>query len=245
MDNDVLKMLPKKAFDLISVKETIYIGAKLTKSIVDKNSYQKMTKDRLSNWKLEDIRIVDSMENRSNVTLGKADGEKILKIYFTQFFDSQKNVHIDLRKSHFSMSDTFYWIPSKLHYTFSSQFYEGVRELYTGFYFADNNKFERGLILLGIIRTNMEENKKMAIIKIFLEHFGEGKEGEVDFSLKKLQNSFNAIFSFFVKEDIPLNPEFAVLGVMLVTLYTTLEEIPYKLNVRQAFIEVFDLYPIC
>ena len=51
----------------------------------------------------------------------------------------------------------------------------------------------------------------------------------------------NSIFSFFLQEDIELNPEFAVLGINLVTLYLTLEEIPFALNVREAFLEVVEV----
>jgi len=42
MEKDILKLLPQKAFRLISIKETLRVGALLTQSLMDKNSYQKI-----------------------------------------------------------------------------------------------------------------------------------------------------------------------------------------------------------
>lgn len=242
MDNDVLKLLPIKAFDLISVKDTFKIGAQLTKSLVDKKTYQKTKEDRSKTFRLDDVMIVDLIPENSPRPYTQSDGEKILKIYFLQFFDPHQIVHLDFRISHFATGVSLLWLPSKLHHTFSNDFKKGVKELYTGFYFDNPEKFELGLSLLGIIQAKMSESKKKEVAKIFFDHFGEGKDANVNFSLKKLQDSFNKIFTYFLKEDIPLNPEFAVLGAMLVTLYVTLEKIPHSLNVHQSFLEVFEKY---
>lgn len=241
MDKDILKLLPQKAFKLLSIKETFKIGASVTKSIFDKDSYELNVKKRMENWKLDDIKIVKEFSLEKEKSMGKEDGEKILKVYFSQFFENMP-VRIDLRKSSFSSSNQLSWTPSKIHYHFSEEFLEGVRELYKGFYFDDDQKFENGLVLLGIIQPTMSITQKKELKELFYKHFGEGKAEAVNFSLKHLQESFNAIFSFFLKEDIPLNPEFAVLGVYLVTLYLTLEQIPYALSVRDAFCEVAQLY---
>lgn len=242
MDNDILKLLPKKAFDLISLSDTLKIGKQLTQSLINKNAYQASVSDRVKSLCLSDLIIVDEILANSQRPNTKIDGEKILSIYFLQFFDGHQNVHLDFRMQHFARHDQFQWMPSKLYHSFSHDFKMGVKALYIGFYLDDQQKFEEGLSLLGIIQAKMNDEKKQAVVKIFLEHFGEGKTGPVNFSLKKLQESFNKIFAHFLKEDIPLNPEFALLGAMLVTLYVTLEKIPHSLNVHNAFIEVFEKY---
>ena len=241
MDKELLKLLPQKAFKLFSIKEIFKIGEKLTKSRFDKNSYDIEFQSRVKIWSFSDIKIVSEFVAPRKIS-SKEDGEKILKIYFSQYFEKDLSVHIDLRESSFSSKDSFYWIPSKFHYQFQKLFREGVCSLYKGFYFENKSDFEHGLICLGIIDLNMSVNQKKGIQEIFYKHFGEGKTQAVKFSLNRLQESFNSIFTYFLKEDIPLNPEFAVLGINLVTLYLTLQDIPYELNVRDVFIEVYEKY---
>ncbi len=238
MDKDILKLLPQKAFKLLSFKETLRIGGAVTKSIFDKQFYESSFKRRSEGWKFDDVKLVNDSLKSTDALLSKEDGEKILKIYFSQFFEKNLPIHIDLRKSSFSKTDILCWTPSRINYKFSQNFLDGVCSLYSGFYFDDEEKFEVGLTQLGMINASMSDAQKNNMKELFLNHFGEGKKAAVKFSLKKLQASFNEIFSYFLKEDIPLNPEFAILGVYLVTLYLTLEDIPHALNVSEVFKDV-------
>jgi hypothetical protein len=235
MDIELIKLLPEKAFKLISFKETLKMGERLTRLRLDKNSYERQLDKRIASWKFSDIQIVRELPDSLNSNLTKEDGEKILRIYFSQFFEKDLAVHIDFRKSSFLSSDKFYWQPSRFHYDFQADFLKGIASLYKGFYLDNNSEFESGLKLIGILNDSMTEEKKSKIIEIFYNHFSEGKTEGVQFSLKKLQESLNTIFTYFLKEDIPLNPQFAVLGLNLVTLYSTLQTIPEKLNVFGAF----------
>ncbi len=242
MDNDVLKLLPKKAFKLLSVKETFRIATAATKSVFDKDSYEYSFSNRAEKWKFDDIVLIRDHQPKAETSLNKEAGEKILKIYFSQFFEKDLPIHIDLRKSSFVLAESFYWIPSKLHYKFSQDFLDGVCSLYSGFYSNNAHMFEEGLLKLGMIRESMNNEQKNEMRELFFKHFGEGREAPVKFSLGKIQDSFNAIFSHFLKNDIPLNPEFALLGIYLVTLYLTLQEIPDELNVNAVFNEVIQKY---
>jgi hypothetical protein len=242
MDKDILKLLPQKAFKLLSFKETLRIGGAVTKSLFNKKLYETSFNKRLEDWKFDDIKLIKETLPSTDTLSSKEDGEKILKIYFSQFFEKNLPIHIDLRKSSFSSSVSLSWNPSKVNYTFSQKFLDGVCSLYTGFYFDNAGKFEEGLTQLEMINASMSEIQKNNMKELFFNHFGEGKTSDVKFSLKKLQASFNAIFTYFLKEDIPLNPEFAILGVYLVTLYLTLEDIPHVLNVSDVFNEVVHKY---
>lgn len=242
MDQDILKLLPQKAFKLLSVKETFRVGKMVTKSLLDKDSQVTNFKARKSHWKFNDIELIENNHTLKDGQLDKADGERILKIYFSQFFEKDLPVHIDLRKSSFKKEDILYWTPSKLSYRFSSQFLYGVCALYLGFYNDNVESFDSGLLKLNIANESMNSEQKKEIRELFYSHFGEGRNAPVQFSLAKLQDSFNTIFSHFLKNDIPLNPEFAVLGINLVTLYLTLQEIPEELDVSKVFKEITEQY---
>jgi predicted unusual protein kinase regulating ubiquinone biosynthesis (AarF/ABC1/UbiB family) len=245
MDKEILKLLPQKAFKLLSIKETLRIAATVAKSIIDKKSYSQHFEQRLENWKWTDISLSSAPVKKENSKLSKSSGEKILKVYFSQFFEKNLAVHLDLRSHSFvNGPEIFIWIPSKLHYCFSLKFIEGVQQLYIGFYLNDEKKFIEGLYDLQMIKKSMSEVQKSKIQNLFYKHFEEAKSGPVKFSMKNLQTSFNNIFSFFLQEDIPLNPEFALLGVNLVTLYLTLEQISGPIDVHEIFLQVYKNYEL-
>lgn len=244
MDQDILKLLPKKAFKLLSVKETLRIGTIVTKSIFDKEAYEKSFQSRVAQWRFADIRLSREIPLSKEAPLTKSDGEKVLKIYFSQFFEKELPTHIDLRKHAFGRDEIFAWTPSKLFYHFSKDFLEGICSLYVGFYNDDGEKFEAGLFKLKMINESMDSKHRSEIRDLFYKHFGEGRVAPVSFSLDRLQESFNAIFSYFLRNDIPLNPEFAVLGICLVTLYLTLQEIPESMEVNRVFLEVASHYQL-
>ena len=241
MDKEILKLFPQKAFKLLSIRDSIRIGSAVTKSLIDKKKYENQYIKKEKMWKWKDIRLSESLMQSGQIQ-SKEDGERILKIYFTQFFMEDIAVHLDFRADAFSYNDYFSWKPSKLHYNFSPSFIKGVRALYTGFYLDLDHQFEEGLKFLGMIKESMNDDQKKEVKELFYRHFGEGKNAPVKFSLDHLQESFNKIFSFFLKEDIPLNPEFAVLGINLVTMYLTLQNISAPLDVNSVFLEVHHAY---
>ena len=155
MDKELLKLLPQKAFKLLSIKEIFKIGEKITKSRFDKKSYDIEFQSRMKVWTFSDIKLVSEFTTSRKAVSSKEDGEKILKIYFSQFFENDLSVHIDLRESTFSSTDSFYWIPSRFHYQFQNSFREGVCSLYKGFYFESKSDFEHGLVCLGIINSSI------------------------------------------------------------------------------------------
>ena len=240
MDKEVLKLFPQRAFKLLSIKDSLRVTGSITKSLLNQKDYQTLVEQRKSSWKWNDIEI--SQDHLSNHKLqdSKENGEKILFIYFSQFFDNDLALHIDYRDSFSSNKNTLRWKPSRMHYKFSPSFIEGVRKLYSGFYLDNPSLFESGLSYIGIIQPNMNQQQKDEVIKLFTKYFGEGKNEAICFSLSDLQKSFNEIFSFFIKKNIPLHPEFAVLGLALVTLYNELQKISHPLDVKTAFLKAHE-----
>jgi hypothetical protein len=238
MDKEIFKLFPQKAFKLLSIKESIKITGLVSSSLLNKQSYNDQFQKRLLHWKLKDVTLQSENLPFNNRALTKEAGEKILSIYFSQFFENDLAIHLDYRHSFVLTEHSLLWKPSKLHYKFTNSFIDGIKDLYQGFYLNNNAQFELGLTTMGILKKGLNETEKNEVIELFTKYFGQGKVGTVHFSLKELQNSFNEIFSFFIKKDIPLNPEFAVLGLALVTLYSVLQEIPEALDVKSSFLSV-------
>jgi hypothetical protein len=245
MDKEILKLFPQKAFKLLSIKDSLRIGSAVTKSLIDKKSYEKNLSIKKAKWKWDEINIRNEeiiSNGFINKKLSKNESCHILKIYFSQFYENESAVNLDLRINHFENVKDFQWKPSTLHFRFSNDFMEGVQFLYQGFYLDIPLEFEHGLKKLGILKENVSIEQKKKLMNLFYEHFGEGKDEPIHFTLKKLQNGFNHIFAYFLKEDIPLNPEFAVLGINLVTLYLTLQESADAIDVKEVFKEVYLKY---
>lgn len=233
---EIIKLLPQKALKLVPLSELLKMSTQLVASLRGGEAYEKDVQKRSIDYPLENISFISKEMDTPSNKLSSQEGEQILFIYFSQIFSKNLPIHIDFRSSHFhSENSVLNWRPSTLRYTFDESFLGGVRNLYRGFYENDELLFEKGLFELGMIKNEMNEELKVQIRKIITEHFSEGRSSPIQFSLKKFQNSFDEIFSFFLKNDIRLHPEFALLGVYLVTLYSTLQEIDQALDVKAAF----------
>ena len=202
MDKEILKLFPQKAFKLISLKDSIRIGSLVTKSLLDGQAREALISERLKNWHLLDVVITPSEKSGASIDLTAEVGEKILKIYFSQFYHVDLAVHLDFRSSSFYSDQKLHWIPSKLHFKFSPNFLKGIQTLYRGFYYENNEDFVKGLELLGMIKASMNAEKKDKIMKLFMVHFGEGKSSPVNFSLQNLQNPLIPSLLFFFKKTL-------------------------------------------
>ena len=111
--------------------------------------------------------------------------------------------------------------------------------MYCGFYHDDEERYERGLSALGMTPDHMSDEKRAELKKLLQEHFGEGRQQAVPFSIKKFSKSFHQLFDFFLKNRIRLGGEFLFLGLYLVTLYLALDSLGQEYDVRGAFHECF------
>jgi hypothetical protein len=67
------------------------------------------------------------------------------------------------------------------------------------------------------------------------EHFGPGDAPEMRFSIAQFRSTFDRIFRETADSRAKLHPELTFLGVGLVGLYLTLEQLDVPLNARRAF----------
>jgi len=233
---EILKLLPQKAVKLVPFTELLKMGSKVAATAIGGESYRRDVQNLMQSGVPEGVSVVVDDEPLSGESLGVVHGEKILEIYFSQLFSGDALVHLDLRASFFApRREDLLWRPSQLRYKFSAQFLNSVRRLYQGFYYDRLQLFDEGLEGLGMIRASMSAEKRGEIRDLLFSHFGEGRTSPIIFSVVKFQKSFDEIFSYFLKNEVPLHPEFALLGANLATLYSNLQNIKAPLDVKGAF----------
>lgn len=152
-------------------------------------------------------------------------GEMILELYFRQL-KNKDGMFLDLRLRHFSGSENrFMWNPNSMWTCFSPAFREALQKLYDGFYLGSDQVFHDGLVETGLISQDWSVEDQLEMKRLFKAHFGSAIDQPMEFKLASFQESFQNVFSFLMKKKVKLSTDFLILGVMLVTLYLSLEEL--------------------
>lgn len=168
-------------------------------------------------------------------SLSQSLGETILELYFRQLH-FKEGMFLDLRAKNFSQEDDrFTWNPNSMWASFSPSFIGALEKLYDGFYFGDDQLFHQGLIETGLINESWKRSDQDEMKKLFKAHFGSAIETPMEFKLALFQKSFQNVFSFLMEKKVKLSTDFLILGVMLVTLYLSLEEIGGSYHVADVY----------
>ncbi|MBY0515294.1 MAG: hypothetical protein K2P81_00190 [Bacteriovoracaceae bacterium] len=222
---ELLRHVPTILFDVVSWSALSKDATQLSKRLLTKEGSDEARRtlapvlpDQMT-FSLASPKLPQTPEAR------KMLGEKILSLYFKQITQTGP-MFLDLRLSGFSVSEKGYgWNPTSLWAQFTDGFVEGIRELYNGFYFQDNELFKRGLVLSGLVQESWSEEDKEKMASLFKAHFGQALDAPMKFKLDEFQKSFQSVFSFLLEKKVKLTTDFLLLGVMLVTLYLSLEEL--------------------
>ncbi len=180
-----------------------------------------------------------SLEERTEV------GEKLLEFYFlSQQLDGP--LFLDIRPDQLEWTRETRVLKVKagglVHHP-STLFRESVQALYRGFYFDDPAATAQGVQLYAWKNTgNPRLLEKMD--QLLKKHFGQGDQDSVRFSISHFKESFHAIFEAAKTEKSKFHPELTFLGVMLVTLYLTLESLDVPLGVRKTYLKTITKQPI-
>jgi predicted unusual protein kinase regulating ubiquinone biosynthesis (AarF/ABC1/UbiB family) len=162
-------------------------------------------------------------------------GEKILAVYFKQL-TRPGPMFLDLRLSGFGIANNqVAWNPTSLWSEFSPGFVEGLGDLYGGFYGQDKTRFEKGLEKTGLIQPSWSAEDRDRMATLFRAHFGQALDAPMSFKLETFQKSFQAVFTFLMEKKVHLTTDFLLLGVMLVTLYLSLEELGGEYSVAAIY----------
>ena len=159
-------------------------------------------------------------------------GNKILTLFFHQII-TQSTWILDFRSDAFEGTQTggLKWRPQPYFYEISPVFLAGVRSLYQGFYRSDDALFDQALSELGLSAAGQS----------LRNHFGVGDQSQVYFQLKTFQNTFTEVFDVCAREGVKLQPEFFVLGIILLGLYENLEILGVSFDARACFESAFKM----
>ncbi|MES1185707.1 MAG: hypothetical protein ABUL60_17980 [Myxococcales bacterium] len=165
-----------------------------------------------------------------------AIGSSVLSLYFHQL-QRPGPWFLDLRPRHFAWDDarrslTFY--PSGLWYEPNPAFRRRVQSLYEGFYRQDQAALAMGLELYGW-DSHPSPGFAPRIQRLLRDHFGPGDSPKIRFSIVHFRSTFDRIFREAADSNAKLHPELTFLGVGLVGLYLTLEQLQVPLDPRRAF----------
>ncbi len=149
-------------------------------------------------------------------------GERVLSLYFSQFLKCSEAI-LDVRLSSFGSNND--WSPKPIYYRWDREFLAGIRSLYLGFYSEDSKLMKTGLEKLNLAHAE----------DIFKNHFGEGDQDSVLFTLSHFKKSLHALFVSCKKHKAKIPPDFFTFGFYLLCLYENLEKLNVKLNVRKVF----------
>lgn len=231
---EIFQHLPDSLSDLISWREMLSEVTSLSNKMLTKKGAAD-ARSELSPLLGKDIELVDSLPNGS---LTEKSGEIILKLYFLQIMKSKK-MFLDLRPKRFANSaDKLSWDPNGLWASLDDDFAEGIRMVYKGYYQNDDELFASGLEKSRLIKSEWPVEKKQEVVEVFKMHFSNGRGEKVAFTMAGFQKSFTEIFKTLVKNKIKLDKNFLYLGIMLVTLYVSLDEIGGAYDVSKIFNEV-------
>lgn len=223
---DLLRHVPTLLMEVVDWKSMGEVLPKLTQRILTGNGTDQVRK-RLESILPAEISLVDHLEKEELNDQQKSKlGELILELYFVQVFSGQP-MFLDLRQSHFSIKNSNYlWAPGNLWGEFSSTFVIGIKELYSGYFNNDEKKFAEGLLQTGLVQENWPVKDKKEMAELLRSTFDGGQTNSpLYFSLASFQKSFQKVFDFIVEKKGNLSSDFVLLGIMLVTMYMSLEEL--------------------
>ena len=159
-----------------------------------------------------------------------AAGETILKLYFYQLMSDWPTL-LDLSTTRFDAglasgsNGPLIWTPGPGHTGWSPSFRTAMTGVYAGFYRDDEGLMVEALGALGL----------GSAADLFRQHFGDGDQTAVTFSVEHFVSSFHDVFTHCQREGIRLDPDFLPLGLYLATLYDSLAGLGVPLDVRGAY----------
>lgn len=165
-----------------------------------------------------------------------AIGSTVLNLYFHQLHGNGP-WFLDLRPRNFAWDDAqglLVFFPSGLWYQPDADFRRRVQSLYAGFYRQDRQALAKGIELYGW-ESQPLPGFSQRIELLLREHFGAGDGHDTRFSIAHFRATFDRIFREAADSKAKLHPELTFLGVGLIGLYLTLEQLEAPLDPRLAF----------
>lgn len=161
----------------------------------------------------------------------------VLDVYFSQLF-SKEGVFLDLRRARFyERSGKLGFTPNSCYHTFSEDFRLGLLNIYEGLFLEKKQKLEDGLALTGLINNSSDAN---LVKKILFSHFKSANENPVEFEMKHLFSTGFKFLKYAIKNNLNLSHDLFFFGIYLYSLYSNLEKIQIKIDVKSAYLSAFE-----
>lgn len=158
----------------------------------------------------------------------------VLRLYFFTVFKDGKH-SIDLRRKNFTYDDKWKFKCSSFGYRFEGNFITKMRELYDIFYTGDSTDLEKPMTEIGLIADHWKDEDKKKIINLFVEHFSAVDLTAANFKTSHLVKSFTKIFIHLASKRVRLKVDFAMLGIALTSLYSTLDSLNSDVSVVECY----------
>jgi hypothetical protein len=230
-----LKRVSPAAFKVVDWKRALKTSSQLSKRYLTGEGQEDL-QDGLSGHLPEGVQFGRGTQGLLSLVNPEEVGEKILGVYFAQL-QAEEGCFLDLRAQCWSgEGETVYWNPSNLWVTFSSEFRQGLQQVYWGYYQNQSEFMDQGVLQMGLVTPDMDNEQKAEIKKLLIDHVGSENNEAMRFSLDKFEASFDQFFLTLKSRGQRLPADFLFLGVYLVLLYSTLESLGVPLNVKRAYL---------
>lgn len=181
------------------------------------------------------MRLVDFFPEKEISADSDEVGQKLLELYFHQVIFSPVAI-LDLRASTIKKGeDSWYWRPQFYFYEWKPQFSKGIRELYSSLFEKDEPRSLKALHQLGLLDSSQSLSDQNEFLDLILDYFGRGSQESVRFNLKGFQSSFAKWSEVLLKRQKKLGTDFVILGLILLGLQSSLQDLEVELNVRKSW----------
>lgn len=234
---ELAKHVPTVLFQTVEWSDLASEVPKISRRIIQKEGYLDLVS--VLEIKLKEFNVVLSKESiKGKLHPSKSSGIQLLTIYFAQLFGSE-GIFLDLRSSNFeSVDDKLIWHPTGLWTPFSESFRIGLLKVYEGFYLENDELYYEGLEAIGLIQKDWSKDERKKLGDLFRKQFGNALEEEMSFDLDHFKDSIIAMSHFLLEKKTKISKDFLYLGIYLVTLYSSLDEMKIKLPVKQIYLNV-------
>ncbi len=177
--------------------------------------------------------FVNPVNDFETIKHDQKTGEYLLQFYFKQISTSPNIFILDFRKDYFQLvGESLLWKKNSLVFSLSDSFAQGLKNIYIGYYFSNEEVFNLALTQLKLYKT---DTQKEQIKSLFKKYFEQSNTQEMSFNIQEFISSFEDIFQYLIKEKIKIHSEFLFLGIMLGTLYWSLQRIGGTYDVKGIF----------
>lgn len=235
---ELSKHVPAVLFQTVEWSELSSEIPKISQRMLKKEGYESLLNKHQQELKNFHIELTQESLPKTKIKKNSWAGEQILTLYFSQIF-SPHGLFLDLRSHHFSADLVhFKWNPSSLWTIFDETFREGLLEVYEGFYLRNDNLYYSGLEKIGLLKKDFDLDDKKILGDLFKAQFGNALNHKMAFDLEHFKSSIIKMSDFMLSRKIKISKDFLYLGIYLVTMYSSLEEIEEELPVKEIYLKV-------